>query len=673
MRRTTVPTAAPAASALRRLSVPVVAALAASAPSLRAEEAARPSILWLTCEDISPNLGCYGDPYAVTPRLDRLAAQGVRYTRAFGVTGVCAPNRSCLITGVYPSRLGSHGMRSSVTLPAEVKCFTEYLRAAGYHCANNAKTDYNFAVPKTAWDENGPKAHYRSRRPGQPFFAVFNHEVSHESMIRAPEAQYRRNTARLTPAQRRDPALAPVPPCHPDTPEVRRDWARYYENITAMDYQIGDRLDELEEAGLAEDTVVFFFGDNGAGMPGMKKWSWDSGLRVPLIVRFPERWAHLAPCAAGGATDRLVSFVDFAPTVLRLAGVAPAGRARAGQEPAEQAPAGVDPAVVGRAGPDSAGGDLPPHFQGVAFLGEAAGAPRRLIHAIRDRMAERHDCVRTVCDERYHYNRNFLPHLPWSQFVVYTEMMPTMRVWRALAEAGKLSGPAARYFEPRKPVEELYDVDADPHQVRNLAGDPAHRGALERLREECERWMVGTGDLGLLPEHELHERAGGRPLHELAPNPLPELLAAARLANAMDPASAPLLARLLDHPDPALRWWGAVGLAALGREAAPVAPALRAALEDPAPEVRIATAEAVGNLGDDPAALAVLTAALGHDSEFVRLAALNVLDRFGPRARPVLPAIRAAAIKSPGHVAGYVNRMVEYLPAWIEHGRRGST
>ncbi len=595
----------------------------------------RPNILWLTAEDISPNLGCYGDAYAVTPHLDRFAKEGVRYTHAFGITGVCAPNRSCLITGVYPSRLGSHGMRSTVTLPDSVKCFSEYLRAAGYYCINNAKTDYNFAVPTNAWDANGRQAHYRNRRPGQPFFAVFNHEVSHEGQIRVAEARYQRNTARLTPAQRRDPARAPVPPYHPDTPEVRRDWARYYENITAMDYQIGDKLQELEAAGLADQTIVFFFGDNGAGMPGVKKWIWEGGLRVPLIVRFPKRWQHFQPGAVGGTTDRLVSFVDFAPTVLSLAGV-----------------------------------NLPPHFQGTAFLGESAGAPREFVYAIRDRMAERYDCVRAVRDHHYQYNRNFLPHLSWSQFVSYTEAMPTMQAWRALADAGKLTGPPARYFTPRKPVEELYDVAADPYQIRNLASDPAHRAALEKLRHECERWMLSGGDLGLLPEYELHQRAQGLPLYDLARNPLPELLAAARLANAMQPTNSPHLASRLQHSDPAMRWWGAVGLVALGPEARATEALLRKALTDPAPEVRIAAAEAISNLGDDAAALPVLTTALEHDSAFVRLAALNVLDRLGPRARPALPAIRAAAMDSAGHAGSYVNRMVDYLPEWIQSGRR---
>ena len=612
-----------------------VAGILATTPSAAPADVERPNILWLTAEDISPNLGCYGDRYAVTPNLDRFAQEGVRYTHAFGITGVCAPNRSCLITGVYPSRLGSHGMRSIITLPESVKCFPEYLRAAGYYCCNNAKTDYNFAVPEGAWDDCGRTAHYRNRHAGQPFFAVFNHEVSHEGQIRVPEAQYRRNTARLTAEQRHDPAKAPVPPFHPDTPEVRRDWARYYDNLTAMDCQIGDKLRALEEAGLAEDTIVFFFGDNGAGMPGCKKWIWESGLRVPLIIRFPEKWRHLAPCAPGAVSDRMVSFVDFAPTVLSLAGV-----------------------------------EMRPHFQGAAFLGERAGAAREFVCAIRDRMAERFDCVRVVRDRRYQYHRNFLPHLPWSQFVSYTEAMPTMQAWRALADAGKLAGPPARYFQSRKPPEELYDVETDPHQVHNLADDSSHRAALERLRAVCERWMLDSGDLGLLPEYEMHQRAGGRALYDLEAPPLPTLLEAARLANAADPANAPRLADLLENRDPALRWWGALGLVALEGKARPAEGALRKALTDDAPEVRIAAAEAVALLGADAAALPVLEGALRHENDLVRLAALNVLDRLGPRARPALSAIRAAGRKAPGPIADYVNRMVGYLPARIESAKR---
>jgi len=600
----------------------------ASAAEARPE---RPNVLWITCEDISPNLGCYGDAYARTPVLDALAAQGVRYTNAYGITGVCAPNRSCLVTGVYPSTLGSHDMRSTTRLPDRIKCFPEYLRAAGYYCTNNAKTDYNFPTPKTAWHECSGRAHWRKREPGQPFFSVFNFTVCHESQIRQPDASFFKKTSRLTADQRHDPAKVTVPPFHPDTPEVRQDWARYHDLITAMDYQAGDVLGQLDEDGLADDTIVFFFSDHGAGMPGCKKWIWESGLHVPLIVRFPAKYRTWSPGEAGSTTDRLVSFVDFAPTVLSLAGV-----------------------------------KIPPHMQGKAFLGPQAAEPRQYVYAIRDRMAERYDTVRVVRNRKYQYMRNFVPHLTWSQFVSYTEQMPTMKVWRRLAGSGGLDAVQARYFRPSKPVEELYDTAADPYQIHNLAGDPDYGPVLQRMRAENAAWMKRTGDLGLLPEFEVHRRAAGRTPYDVARdprlNPLDRLRPAADLANRMDADGLPELVRLLGDEEPAVRWWGATGLVALGNAAAPASEALEKAIEDPAPNVRIAAAEALCNLGRVDDAIPVLIAGLKHETPFIRLRAINVLDRLGPRARPALEAIRNARLSAKSHVGGYLGRMVGYLP-----------
>jgi len=607
-----------------------VAALAATRRTDAAPKADRPNILWITCEDISANLGCYGDAYARTPTLDQMAARGIRYTQAYGVTGVCAPNRSCLATGVYPSSLGSANMRCTTRLPETIKCFPEYLRRAGYYCTNNAKTDYNFPVPKEAWDESSRKAHYKNREPGQPFFAVFNYTLTHESRIRQGDQSFQRVTSPLTESQRHDPAKAPVPPYHPDMPEIRRDWARYNDLITALDYEVAKRLKELEDAGLAENTIVFFFSDHGAGMPGVKKWIWRDGLHVPLIITFPPKYRDWMPGKAGEACDQLVSFVDFGPTALSLAGAA-----------------------------------VPIHMQGSAFLGPAADEPRPYVYSHRDRMAERYDIVRSVADGRYHYLRNVMPHRTWSQFVSYTEEMPTMQVWRRLAEEGKLKGHAARYFRPTKPVEELYDIQADPHEVSNLAGDPKHAPALERLREACTHWMRNSGDLGLLPEYELARRAEGTTPWEIrlnpAKNPVARLQEAAGVANAMDPAGRDRLVALLGDDDPAIRWWGAVGLVALGKEAAPAEDALRQAVKDKSPNVRVAAAEAMANLGHTADALAVLEPALGHESEFIRLRAMNVLDRMDDAARPLLQAMKDAGMKG-GHVASYLRRMVDYVP-----------
>jgi uncharacterized sulfatase len=613
----------------------VVMGLVATLPAnLHAAAPDRPNILWITCEDISPNLGCYGDHYARTPVLDALAAEGVRYMNAYGITGVCAPNRSCLITGVYPSTLGSHGMRSTTRLPDSIKCFPEYLQAAGYYCTNNAKTDYNFAVPKTAWNESSGKAHWRNRETDQPFFSVFNFTVCHESQIRVPEAKYRQNTARLTPDQRHDPAKVAIPPFHPDTPESRKDWVRYHDNITAMDYQAGDVLAQLEEDGLAGNTIVFYFSDHGAGMPGVKKWVWEMGLKVPFIVRFPEKYKDWAPGIAGGTTDRLVSFVDFPPTVLSLAGV-----------------------------------EIPKHMQGSAFLGPAAAEPRQRVHAIRDRMAERFDMVRVVRDKQFQYHRNFYPHLPWSQFTSYTEEMPTMQVWRRLHEEGRLNPVQDRYFQT-KPVEELYDIAADPFATNNLAGDPKYAAVLVRMRRQCRRWMIETGDMGLLPESEMLARADGKTPYDvafdLAANPVARLAELADLANRRDPVDAPELARLLGDADPVVRFWGATGLVALGEKAAPAADALEKAISDSAPYVTVTAAEGLCNLGRIDKAMPVLLAGLQHESSLIRLRAMNVLDRLGERARPAIDAMRNARLQQAGPVEDYVNRMSEYVPDGLE-------
>jgi uncharacterized sulfatase len=277
-----------------------------------AAQSTRPNILWISTEDMSPDSGCYGDPYAITPNVDKLAAQGVRYTNAFATAPVCAPSRSAIITGMYPTTIGSMHMRSKAVPPAGVKAFTEYLRAAGYYCTNNSKTDYNFETPTppgaagvaafnspppvTLWDETSNTAHWRNRTDkSQPFFAVFNIMVTHESQVRVPDNVYQRNTARLKPEQFHDPAKAVLPPYYPDTPLVRKDWARYYDNITAMDYQVADILKQLEEDGLAENTIVFFWGDHGRGLPRSKRFVYDSGLRVPLIVRWPGQIQNYHP------------------------------------------------------------------------------------------------------------------------------------------------------------------------------------------------------------------------------------------------------------------------------------------------------------------------------------------------------------------------------------------
>jgi len=450
--------------------VALVAAAWAAWSQAAADE--RPNILWISLEDTSPDLGCYGDTYAVTPNIDRLALQGCRYTHAFTHAGVCAPSRSGIITGMYPSSIGTHYMRCKGVPPPYVKCFTEYLRAAGYYCTNDSKTDYNFDAPLTAWDESRRGAHWRNRpSKDAPFFAVINLTTTHESQIRLPEGQLQSRRKTLSPEELHDPAKAPLPPYYPDTPVVRRDMANYYDNLTFTDKEVGRILKQLDDDGLADSTIVFFWGDHGRGLPRHKRWIYDSGIRVPLIIRWPGQ------LQAGSVSDELVAFVDFAPTLLSLANV-----------------------------------EIPTHLQGRALLGPRKAAPRDHIYAARDRMDETLDIIRAVRDKRWKYIRNYRPDLPYAQRIAYMDEMPTMKEWRRLAAEDKLEGPQKLFFAANKPTEELYDTVADPHEINNLAGDPAHAATLARLRAVQDAWRDAVGDLGLLSEADVMElrRPGGQ-------------------------------------------------------------------------------------------------------------------------------------------------------------------
>lgn len=587
----------------------------------------RPNILWITCEDSSPALGCYGDSFAVTPTLDKLSAEGVRYTAAFAPIGVCAPSRSCLITGIYPPTLGSHHMRCQTILPADVRCFPAYLRDAGYFCTNNSKTDYNFAVPKDAWDQNGGKATWKNRKPGQPFMSVFNFTTTHESQIRTPDAEFAKVTQRVTSEQRHDPAKVPVPPYHPDTPEVRRDWARHYDLMTALDYQVADLLAELEKDGLANNTIVFFFSDHGTGMPRSKRWLYDSSLRVPFIVRFPEKYRSFAPAAPGSAIDRLVSFVDFGPTVLSLLGV-----------------------------------PVAPTMQGEPFLGSQAKPPREYVYGFRDRMDERYDMVRAVRDRRYKYLRNYFPDVPYAQHLDYMEKMPTMQVWRKLAAEGKLNPAQSAFMAPNKPLEELYDTESDPHEINNLAKSLEHQATLERLRKAHNEWVVSIADLGLLPEEEMHRRSNGEPPANLAMSGRFPVETVFRAAMLVGEDSLERAQKMAASDDSAVRFWAITGWPF------PVYPAMledfavsmqKDYLKDPSPSVRLAAVRYLKNIGKGNLTEGTLLDGLKDSNEFVRLRAANLADEVGnqlPSLRPAMEALKKDRNQ-------YVQRVVDHYLA----------
>ena len=450
---------------------------ASPAPQGAGRSPARPNVVWISNEDMSPHLGAYGDALARTPVLDQFATQSIRYSHAFTTAAVCAPSRAAIITGMYQTAIGAHHMRTTddrvpelpgpylAVPPFYVKAFPEYLRAAGYYTTNRAKTDYQFGVPFTIWDELGETAHWRGRPdPSQPFFSVFNLEVTHESRI-FPSSPARKDKPLVT-----DAARIAVPPYYPDTPAVREELARMHDNIADMDSQVGDILQQLQDDGLAENTIVFYWSDHGDGLPRAKRSLYDSGLRVPLMIRWPKQ---LAPTASAGTVrDELVSLIDLAPTVLGLAGV-----------------------------------EVPTHLQGRALLGPGAAAPApQYVFGARDRMDIEYDMMRSARDSRFLYIRNFAPELPYAGHIIYRNQSAIMQEWLRLQAERKLSGPPALWMRTERPAEELYDTQADPHQVRDLAADPAHRVTLERMRKAVTEWMARVADQGLINEAEMIQR-----------------------------------------------------------------------------------------------------------------------------------------------------------------------
>ncbi|HLP71582.1 MAG TPA: sulfatase [Bacteroidales bacterium] len=453
---------------IRLISLGLASALSFHASAQK--DVKRPNILWISTEDLSPRLGCYGDNIAVTPNIDRLASQGVRFTNVFTTAAISAPCRAGIITGMYQTSIGCMHMRTTsyrrsaenpieftAVPPHYVKAFTEYMRVAGYYCTNNSKTDYQFAkdpVPASIWDECGKTAHY-SNRPdkSQPFFAVFNWNGTHESQAW--------NISKV----KTDPKKVKLPPYWPDTEIVRRNLAKFYDNIAELDSVVGARISELEKEGELENTIIFFWGDHGDGLPRGKRWLYDSGLNIPLVIKFPDKWK------AGTVDDRLISSIDFGPTVLSLAGV-----------------------------------PVPAHMQGRPFLGDQLGAPRDAVFAARDRVDEAYDMIRSVRTNKYLYIRNYYPNEPFPIWVPYLSKMPIYKEMLRLDAEGKLTGPQKAWFSYQRPPEELYDVKADPFQIKNLVNDPALKDVLSDLRKRHEEWTRETGDLGHMNEPELINR-----------------------------------------------------------------------------------------------------------------------------------------------------------------------
>ena len=425
----------------------------------------RPNILWLVAEDLSPNISPFGDDTVATPNLDRLAAEGVRYTRVFSTSGVCAPSRAAIATGMYQNRIGAQHMRTTnvsgfgvegliayeAVPPPYVKMHSQYFREAGYYTSNNAKEDYQFRKPVTAWDESNNQAHWRKKASGQPFFSIFNFGITHESQVWAQAEN---------PLRVPEDLEVPIPPYLPDTEIARQDIRQVYSNIIAMDEQVGRILDELEADGLLKSTVIFWYTDHGGPLPRQKRLLYDAGLQVPMIIRYPDGWR------AGEIDEQLISFVDFKSTALSLAGIEP-----------------------------------PDYVDGRAFVGEfQSSEERRYIHAAADRFDRQYDTIRAVRDARFKYLRNYNPEQGYYLPLSYREQMPIMQELLRLRDLGQLNEAQAQWFRSVKPEQELFDTESDPYELVNLATDPAYAEKLSELSAELDNWLSGFDDKGMMPE-----------------------------------------------------------------------------------------------------------------------------------------------------------------------------
>ncbi|MFH0843371.1 MAG: sulfatase [Bacteroidota bacterium] len=565
-----------------------------------------PNILWITSEDNSAYFtGCYGNSFATTPNIDRLAAQGFMYTHAYCPSAVSSPARNCIITGVYAASNGNENMRSNYRLSKNIRTYPEYLREAGYYCTNNVKTDYNTPSinPALIWDESSARAHYKNRPAGKPFFAVFNIMTSHESSIHNP-----------VPAEklRHNPSKVTLPPYHPDNPEMRHDWAQYYDKIEDMDAQVGQLLKELEESGLAENTIVMYFGDNGGVLARSKRFMYETGTRIPFIVRIPERYKNFYPAEKpGDKVDRLIDFADLAPTLLSISGV-----------------------------------QIPGYMQGEAFLGSKKTEDPEYVYMSRQRMDERYDLVRAIRDRRYRYIRNYMPFRIPMQHVDYLFNAASARSWEEAFREGKTDEVQSRYFLP-KPVEELYDTENDPWEINNLADDPAYRKMLLRMRKAETAWMNEVRDAGLIPETDYDQFMGDGSMydHMRSPDcPFSDLMKASETALSANAGNLKKFVRYLNSDNSAVRYWGATGLLILKEDALPAINELIKASNDRSGAVATLAAEALFGLGEKDAAAAayinILQDTITYDMTD-RNFALNSIDAIDARA----PVTEAAIIK----------------------------
>lgn len=555
----------------------------------------RPNILCIVSEDCPPHLlGLYGNGLATTPNLDRLAADAVIYENANCTSPVCAPSRFAILTSRHAECVPrAQHMQAVAQLPEIAHTYPAEMRKAGYYCTNNVKTHYNCDVdPDDIWDASSRAGHWRNRPDGKPFLAVFNCMTTHESCT------FQEQPGRVEPAD------VSLPQYLPDTPGIRQSLARHHNAVTQMDAQLGQHLADLEADGLAEDTIIFYFSDHGSALPRSKRYLYDEGLRVPLVIRVPQKWRHLMPHAPGTRVSAPASLVDLFPTFLTIA----------------EAP-------------------RPDGLHGRPLLGPDA-QPRVFAFGGRDRMGERYDLSRSVRSERYRYSRHYTPYRPLGQYVAFEWLGAHYQDYEAAHLGGRLDDIQEQFWRP-KPHEEFFDLSADPDATRNLVGDPVHAAALDEHRAALDQHMRAIRDTGFIPEHSPLENWESS--QDDAAYPFAAVMELAGKAASRNPAHVDDLIKALSHPSPVMRFWGARGMLNLAASGLPVPPGLTEAYErEPDPQVRIPMAEALGRLGDDRHWVTEVTRILVEEPDpRTKLYALDALTWLPLHADISLEAARA--------------------------------
>ena len=550
----------------------------------------KPNIVWITAEDITTMLGIYGDPNASTPHLDAFAEKSVTYTNAYATAPVCMPARSAIITGVHAASLGTQHLRSDVEIPGFIPRFPKLLRDAGYFVTNNDKEDYGF-TDTTIWHYSSKKAHWRLREDsGQPFFSVFNLGITHQSGIFGNDSVYKNRIEKYLPKiELVKPDEIILPPYFPDSPGIRKLWARYYTNVRIMDVQFQEVLDQLEDDGLLENTIVFFYADHGTGMPRSKRALYDSGLKVPLLVHVPEKYASNLNMFSGIVNHNMVSFADFAPTVLELAGL-----------------------------------EQPDEMQGQPFISAIEVAESSYVFGTSDRVDEAYEMARTIRTPKFRYVRNYLPFKGLLQPNYYSDQSAIMQELEKFRNNPDLTPAQSALFRDERDPEELYDVENDPFEVVNLANDPQYQDVLSELRQKLEQEVLRIYDTGFMPEPEMNRLAKNSTPYEMARDrelfPLQEILSASNLM-LQDDLDIKKVTEKLYHSNGFVRYWTLISVESRQFFEPEILELLHILLDDDFATVQIEAAKTLIKSGDIHAVQVILNYMQGDNDQLLLYAA----------------------------------------------------